>query len=147
MDFFKKWSELDAQDYQTFKDLRAQSDKWIDNNRSINYLLGIGPLDYFEKWFKKTNPSIFWIMKYDQFKVDDNSFFETKSKILANINDFLKESQKAIETAQIKEKRRRRIIFIAASFALIVLSSITIWAFSEKSLADSAKKFQKYKRI
>ena len=135
----KTWSELDAQDYQTFKDLRAQSDKWIDNNRSINYLLGIGPLDYFETWFKKTNPTIFWIMKYDQFKVDDKSFFETKSKILENINDFLKESRKAIETAQIKEKRRRRIIFIAASLAIIVLSSITIWAFSEKSLADSAK--------
>ncbi len=137
--YLKEWAELDAQDFQTFKDLRAQTDKWVNNNRSKNYLLSIGPLDYFETWIKKTDPTIFWIMKYEQFKIDDESILDSKSKILKNIKEFLVESRDAITAAQKDEKKRRRILLIAASVAVIVLSSITIWAFSEKSLADSAK--------
>ena len=135
----KKWAELDSQDYQTFKDLRVQCDKWENSNRSKNYLLSIGPLDYFETWIEKTDPTVFWIMKYEQFTIDNKDIKETKTKILKRIIEFLKESRDAINAAQENEKRRRRILLIAASAAVVVLSSITVWAFSEKSLADSAK--------
>ena len=136
----KKWVVLDTQDYQTFQDLKGQSSKWEENQRSNNYLLGIGPLDYFDKWFKVTNPSVFWIMKYEQLKNSEINIKDSISGTLEQIKLFLAESRSAIKKAQQAEKRRRKVLLIAVSIAVLVLSSITVWAFREKSLADSAKK-------
>ena len=135
----KKWAHLDSQDYQTFKDLRSQTYKWEENQQSKNYLLSIGPLNYFETWIKKTDPTVFWVMKYEQLKISDKNTQKSTSKTLSKINKFLNESRNAINSALEAEKKRRKILFVAASAALIVLSSITVWAFNEKSLANSAK--------
>ena len=81
----KKWVVLDTQDYQTFQDLKGQSSKWEENQRSNNYLLGIGPLDYFDKWFKITNPSVFWIMKYEQLKNSEVNIKDSISGTLEQI--------------------------------------------------------------
>lgn len=135
----KDWAVHDTQDYQTFQDLRAQSDKWEENDRSKYYLLGIGPLDYFEKWFERTDPTVFWIMKYEQHSVNDANIRVSISEMLERIKEFIQESRKAINAARVAKRRRRMALLIAASLAVLILTSITIWAFREKSLADDAK--------
>lgn len=135
----KNWAVHDTQDYQTFQDLRAQSDKWVENDKSKHYLLGLGPLDYFEKWFERTDPSVFWIMKYEQHAASDTNFRAEIAEMLEQIKAFIAESRSAINAARVAKRRRRLAVLIAASIAVLVLTSITIWAFREKSLADDAK--------
>jgi len=127
-DLLKQWADEEYENWADFLDFRKQLDRWLESNQSRDYLLPIGPLSYFEKWFIKCNPNQHWLKKYNEGDIDESDKVRDAVKFIENAGLFIKVSKKA--------NRRKRNIAIAVAIGLIVvLSGFTSWALFERSIA------------
>ena len=72
----EKWTREEHADVLTYRDMLAQFNRWILNNKSKKHLLSAGLFDYFIKWFDKKKPGVAWISRYidkDQGETDENT--------------------------------------------------------------------------
>lgn len=92
----KKWSRLEFEYYSVFLDLRQQLNRWIDSSKSSDYLLPIGPLTYFEKWYKDCRPNKFWINRYNESESDPEEKLKVSESTLRNLQKFLRRSARQI---------------------------------------------------
>ncbi len=59
-----QWANKEFEFYSTFLDFQKQLDRWKKSGKSRGYLLPVGPLSYFENWYKNCKPNAGWIMRY-----------------------------------------------------------------------------------
>ncbi len=88
----KKWSGREFEYYTVFLDLKQQLNRWIDSGKSADYLLPIGPLTFFEKWYKDCRPNKFWINRYKESDSAPSIRLKESGEILSNIQKFLHKS-------------------------------------------------------
>ncbi len=88
----KQWSAKEFEYYSVFLDLKQQLNRWIDNGKSGDFLLPIGPLTYFEKWYKDCRPNKFWINRYNESDSAPSGKLKESEEILDNIRKFLRKS-------------------------------------------------------
>ena len=67
-------------------------DRWIDSSKSSDYLLPIGPLTYFENWYKECRPNKYWINRYNDSESPASDKLKESESTLHNLQKFLRKS-------------------------------------------------------
>ncbi len=119
-----KWANKEYQFYETYRDLKKQLDRWVDSNRSNDFLLPIGPLVYFENWYKECQPNAHWINRYSDSALDNESKLQESKTILSNIKAYLKQSaRKVVVTKTFMKYGPRKVATFFAILFVVTLSS------------------------
>ncbi|MEN8120712.1 MAG: hypothetical protein ABFS35_10210 [Bacteroidota bacterium] len=135
------WETEEKENYNDFQDFKIQLQRWLDNEKSVEFLLPLGTLTHFEKWYKKFNPNKYWIAKYDK-SFDPVEKQLARADILAeNIKYYLVQSRQAIKQKEKRKRLRRFAYFLASLVIIIVLSGFTYWAVKERENAILQQKY------
>ncbi|MEM6816423.1 MAG: hypothetical protein AAF600_18855, partial [Bacteroidota bacterium] len=126
-ELLKIWAKEEYDHFMTYLDFYQQVERWEQNNRSRGFLLPIGPLTYFEKWYETLNPGAHWVKRY--LKQSDKETDTKATEIIANCEDFLDQSasKHRIARAVIKIGGRK----IAAVLSILVLLALSSFVFVE----------------
>jgi hypothetical protein len=88
----KKWSDREFEYFTVFLDFKQQLIRWLDSGKSNDYLLPVGPLAYFEKWYKECRPNKYWINRYNNTDIPDSEKLKDSETTLQNLQKFLRKS-------------------------------------------------------
>ncbi len=122
-ELLKVWAKEEHGYYTTYQDFYQQVVRWIKHDRSSGFLLPIGPLTYFEKWFEDLSPTPHWIKRYLETG-NDSETLEKAKEILDNSKEFLSLSaKKHVITRAVVRVGARKIIATLAVLALVIFSS------------------------
>jgi energy-coupling factor transporter ATP-binding protein EcfA2 len=128
----KQWSAEESENRLTYLDFNKQMQRWLQNKKSKDYLLPLGSLTFFEKWYEESKPSKFWLAKYDESSLPPPDKIEKGDLEMEDIKDF-------IETSRSTISRKRNLLIISSVFTLLILSGFTVWAMLEKKKAEEQK--------
>ncbi len=124
-----KWASKEFDYYNTFIDFKKQLQRWIDNGKSSDYLLPIGPLTYFETWFNNCRPNEWWINRYNAQAGDGQERIQQSRLTLDESRGYLKTSARRLFIARSFMKHGARKITLTAG-ALVVLISFVFAGYS-----------------
>lgn len=117
-----KWATQEYEFYTHFLDFKKQMDRWIENGKSKDYLLPIGPLSFFENWYAKCNPNAYWIQRYVGGEKGIDSLKESEA-LLKNVQEFLRKSaNKVIITRTFMKYGANRIAAVLTMLLMIIFS-------------------------
>ena len=139
------WENEEKENFNDFNDFKIQLKRWINNNKSIEFVLPLGTLVHFENWYEKFKPNKYWIAKYDK-STDENENILDKAEILSeNIKEYLEVSRQTFINIEKTKRKRRTVLSIIAIIVMLVLSGFTYWAIQEKSFALEQQKIAENK--
>lgn len=120
-----RWATKEFEYYNTYLDFKKQLQRWIDNGKSSNFLLPIGPLTYFEKWFRESRPNAWWIKRYDLAEGNEKDKLEQAHATLEVSNRFLKKSEaRLVLTRLFMKYGAGRIAILAAVFMVLLVGGV-----------------------
>lgn len=122
-----RWAKAEYDSYSVSKDFEQQLSRWVNSDKSKDFLLSIGQLTYFETWFAKAKPNPYWIARY----IDDSSSKAAKlskaERTLADSTDFLSQgAKKYFLTRKLMRIGPKRIAAVLAGLVVLSLSSFVI---------------------
>ena len=120
----KKWSGKEFEYYTVYLDLKQQLNRWIDSGKSSDYLLPIGPLTYFEQWYKECRPNKFWINRYNQSESAPSDKLKESESILGNLQKFIRKSALHLLITRTFMKYGAAKIMSSAAIVILLMSSI-----------------------
>ena len=129
------WENEEKENYNNFQDFKIQLQRWLDHEKSQEFLLPLGTLVHFEKWHKKFAPNKYWIAKYDKSFDPVEQQLERADVLADNINDYLYESRLNIRQKERKKRIRRLAYLLVSIVVIVVLSGFTYWAMQERKNA------------
>jgi hypothetical protein len=87
----------------------------------------IGPLTYFENWFKTSKPNAHWIARYLPEEIEQDKKLSKAKQVLDNSKEFLQRSaSKHVVTRTIMRYGPKRIAAVLGLIAIILLSSFVV---------------------
>jgi energy-coupling factor transporter ATP-binding protein EcfA2 len=118
-----QWANREFEFYSTFLDFQKQLNRWKNSGKSRGYLLPIGPLSYFENWYKNCKPNEGWIMRYVESREDSAIARRHATETLRDTREFLKRSsRKEFITRSFMKYGPQRIATVFAILVMLVLS-------------------------
>ncbi|HLY68770.1 MAG TPA: hypothetical protein VKR53_03505 [Puia sp.] len=122
--YLGKWAKEEFESYSIFVDFERQLNRWVKSGKSNAFLLSIGPLTYFETWYKKAKPNEWWIARYLPGDFERQTKLERAKEILKDTKEFLaKSSRKHFITRALIHYGAKRIAIVIGIIALITLTS------------------------
>jgi energy-coupling factor transporter ATP-binding protein EcfA2 len=139
-----KWANKEFEYYSTYLDFKKQLDRWKNSGRSRGYLLPVGPLSYFENWYKKCNPNSNWIMRYSG-NIENKAASEQEAQnILKDTREFLKKSaRKETISRAFMKYGPQRIATVAAILLMLGLSGFYWYDAGQKKNTTVIEKVRK----
>jgi len=146
----RNWSRLEEWAWEEherviiYRDLCAQLDKWLKNNKSKEHLLSAGSLSYFEKWYKELESNLIaWLNRYierDRESVNLNTlskqhFNEFVKQYFIDIKEYLKISRQNID----KKKKIAKAAMATISVLLVIAVIALFWAIDKRNEALELK--------
>jgi energy-coupling factor transporter ATP-binding protein EcfA2 len=132
----KSWEIEEENNLNDFKEFKVQLNRWTSNNKSKEFLLASGTLNYFEKWFSRCNLNPYWISKYDVSKKDKKEKLNEAIILNQDTKQYLENSRTSIKQIEKAKKRRKNIALVIALVVIFILSGFVTWALKEKSFAQ-----------
>src|SRR5260221_6800439 len=100
----------------------------MESGNSSDYLLPIGPLTYFEKWYKDCRPNKYWINRYNNSESAPSEKLNESASTLYNLQKFLRRSAlQLVVTRTFMKYGAAKIARIAALAAFLVLSGVAAY--------------------
>ncbi len=128
-----QWANNEFENHVISLDFGKQLNRWLESEKSNNFLLSIGPLIYFENWYEKVNPNAYWIARYLPEDLDKKEKLEKSKKILTDGQEFLKLSaKKHVVTRTVMRYGPKRIAAVIGVFALIFFMAFTAMDYMQK---------------
>ena len=125
--YLEQWAKEEFDNYTISLDFEQQLNRWVESDKSNDFLLPIGPLTYFENWFNNAKPNAHWIARYLPEEIEEDKKLANATQVLANARGFVKKSaRKHVITRTIMRYGPRRIAIIVALLAVITLSSFAV---------------------
>lgn len=134
------WEVEEKENYNNYQDFAIQLERWKNNNKSKEFLLSLGPLVHFEKWYDINRPNKYWIAKYDDTLDPKEVKIQRGDELVDDIKEYLGESRKAITEAERAKRRRRALVTALSVVIMMVLGGFTYWALEERKEAFEQKK-------
>lgn len=129
-DLLKTWAKEEYDSYLVSQDFEQQLGRWVESGKSNNFLLSIGPLTYFENWFKRVKPNSWWIARYLPDEEDSGKKKAKAETLVAHANEFLnKSAQKHIITRTVMKLGPKKIAAALAALVILTLSSFAVSGF------------------
>jgi energy-coupling factor transporter ATP-binding protein EcfA2 len=126
-EYLEEWAKEEFDNYTVSLDFEQQLNRWVESKKSNGFLLSIGQLTYFENWYSKVKPNVYWIARYLPEDIDQKDKLTKAKEILSNAQDFLRRSaHKHAITLTIMKYGPRRIAAVLAIIALLTLSSFAV---------------------
>src|SRR5258706_524321 len=91
-EYLETWAKEEFNNNTVSQDFEQQLNRWVQSGKSGDFLLSMGPLTYFETWFQKTKPNVWWIARYLPEEEDPQQKLARASVILQNTTEFLRRS-------------------------------------------------------
>jgi energy-coupling factor transporter ATP-binding protein EcfA2 len=85
----KEWELEEENNLNDLQEFKVQLNHWTSNNKSKEFLLTSGSLNYFEKWFNQCKPNPYWIIKYDSSTKDKKDKLEEAIIVTENIKQYI----------------------------------------------------------
>ncbi len=123
-----QWTKQDHENILVLNDFKKQVERWEEKNRSKDYLLTIGSLNYFKKWVETINPNPYLLAKYDTSNLSPEQKVDDGKKFILSANACLQISESSI-------KLKRRAVRAITTLILIILIGFTSWAILERNKA------------
>jgi energy-coupling factor transporter ATP-binding protein EcfA2 len=138
------WAKEEFENYTISLDFEQQLNRWVDSDKSKDFLLSIGQLTYFENWFNAAKPNAHWIARYLPEEIEQDKKLLKAREVLNNAKEFLSKSAgKHVVTRTIMRYGAKRIAAALAVIAVIVLSSFAIRDYFRKQNDYVLKEFKK----
>lgn len=126
-EYLEQWAKEEFDNYTISLDFEQQLNRWVESGKSKDFLLPIGPLTYFENWFKTTKPNAHWIARYLPEEIDQDKKLSNAKGVLSNAQEFLTRSaRKHVVTRTIMRYGPKRIAAVLALIAVVTLSSFAV---------------------
>ena len=90
--YLGQWAKEEFDNYTISLDFEQQLNRWVESDKSNDFLLPIGPLTYFENWFKTAKPNAYWIARYLPEEIEQDKKLSNAAVVLSNAKEFLKRS-------------------------------------------------------
>ncbi|HCW05994.1 MAG TPA: hypothetical protein DGG95_01370 [Cytophagales bacterium] len=138
-----QWAKEEFNNYTISLDFEQQLNRWVENNKSNDFLLSIGPLTYFENWYDQLKPNAWWIARYLPEDTDQEKKIKKAEFIQATAKEFFQRSARAhIVTRSIIKYGPKRIAAVLALIAVLVLSSFGVINYLEQQNSFVLKKIK-----
>ncbi len=131
----KDWADEEYDNWIQFLDFKKQLQRWIDSENSVDYLLSIGPLTFFDNWYDEVKPNNYWLARYDERDIPDEDKLKDADEILKSASAFIEKSKWEISKARRAKRRIRQFTIAAATALIILLSGFSFWAYNERTYA------------
>jgi hypothetical protein len=116
------WAQEEYDHLTIYEDFKKQLDRWRASKKSGGFLLSIGPLTFFESWYERLSPSVYWINRYLDPGILLTERLAEASSILEDAREFLKRSaKKHLITRMIVRHGATKIATITAMVFIIAL--------------------------
>lgn len=120
----EQWAKEEFNSYNISRDFDQQLSRWIESNRSNDFLLYIGPLTYFESWIKEEKPNAAWAARYLEGDQSKAAKLAKATAIQKDALEFLRRSaRKHIVTRAVVRYGAGRIAAVLGILALVVFSA------------------------
>lgn len=123
-----EWANEEYESLLTYQDFDKQLQRWLQSGKSSGYLLPIGPLTFFENWYKQAKPNKYWIARYDERELSKEEKLKDAEQKLADIKSFIKRSARSLFFSRTVIKYGANNI-IAVFGILVLLFSCTYFYF------------------
>jgi energy-coupling factor transporter ATP-binding protein EcfA2 len=131
------WASKEFEFYSTYLDFKKQLERWKLSGKGRGYLLPLGPLSYFENWYKNCKPNAAWIMRYTGASENPQIAKKEAEEILSDTREFLKRSaQKEMVSRAFMKYGPRTIATVFAILAMLVLSGFYWYDADQKKNAN-----------
>ena len=120
-----KWDVEELDNLNVFNDFNGQVQRWIDNNRSPEFLLAEGNYAFFNDWYQKCRPNPHWILKHDASLRSDKEKLRAATSRHELCETFLQQSDEAIKA---KERSHRKKIIATIVGLLVFVVGLTIFS-------------------
>ncbi len=118
-----QWATREFEFYSTFLDFQKQLNRWKESGKSSGYLLPIGPLTYFENWYRNCKPNTGWIRRYMEGREDPLAMEQAAGQTLSDTKEFLgRSARKVVATRAFMKYGPQRIATVFAIVVMLVLS-------------------------
>ncbi len=121
------WASKEFEFYTTYQDLKKQLDRWKAHTYHDGYLLPIGTLTYFEKWYADCKPNNAWIKRYNEIKKDPQEAEKIAADDLDHIQKFLKQSAHKLWITKTFMKYGPARIALVAGIVIMSILSAYFW--------------------
>ena len=126
-EYLGQWAKEEFDNYTISLDFEQQLNRFVESEKSNDFLLPIGPLTYFENWFNAAKPNAHWIARYLPEEIEQDKKLANAKLVLSNAKEFLKRSAgKHVVTRTIMRFGPKRIAAALGIIAVIILSSFGI---------------------
>ena len=133
------WDREELENLKEYNDFSAQMQRWLDNGRSPEFLLGAGNYAIFSQWYDRCQPNLYWILKNDDTQRPYNEKHHSAAARMEKCDAYMQQSRDALQEQE-KSHRRKIIATIAALLVFIAgLSIFALWARSEQKEAELQK--------
>lgn len=126
-EYLETWAKEEFDNYAVSLDFEQQLNRWVESKKSNGFLLSIGQLTYFENWYNKVKPNVYWIARYLPEDIAQNKKLTRAKQVLGNGQDFLQRSaRKHAVTRTVMRYGARRIAAMLGVIAILLLSSFAV---------------------
>jgi hypothetical protein len=132
-----EWDIEEATDMKDYHDLNTQMQLWIKSDKQSEYLLNSGSYMYFNQWFKRSNPTPYLFVKYDNSHLPQRQKIKHAQYKYENYIEFLEASNAAIIAKEQAVRKRVRLVISALLAFILSLSGLVYWAMNEKQNAEN----------
>lgn len=87
--YLGQWAREEFESRSISLDFEAQLGRWVNSDKSNDFLMSIGPLTYFEAWYNKAKPNAWWIARYLPEENTNEARLQKAGEILGNAREFL----------------------------------------------------------
>ena len=128
------WTKEEYDKFVVFKDFKQQVDRWIEHGKSSGFLLPIGSLTFFEKWYSEAKINKFWVNRYNEQVTDTPKNIEESTHIVDDSRDFLARSgRKHMITRAVVRFGPRKIGAVVALLLFLGLSSFFYYDYRKRT--------------
>jgi hypothetical protein len=126
-EYLERWAKEEFDNYNISLDFEQQLNRWVESGKSKGFLMPIGPLTYFENWFKTAKPNAYWIARYLPEEIELDKKLSKAKQVLSNSQEFLAQSaSKHVVTRTIMRYGPKRIAAVFGLIAVVLLSSFAV---------------------
>lgn len=135
-----KWANQEFEFYSAFLDFKKQLQRWTASGRDAGFLLPLGPLTYFEDWYKQCKPNRFWIDRYSEIKNNPGLSLQQSTLLLTDTQEFIRKSAQKVMLARTFMKYGARKIAVGVALFAIIMMTGFYWYDAQRKTNTSAER-------
>ncbi len=121
-DLLTQWAKEEHENFLNFQDFNKQLQRWLSSDKDKGYLLAIGPLTFFDKWYNECKPNKYWLARYDESDESKEEKLKKAEETLLQASEFLKKSARTLFFSRYVLKHGANKLLTYVGIIILVIS-------------------------